>query len=89
MRPIANPPKRLLTAEDYTLFAGNPATLPDKQFLLEEDGGLDTLYEVTEVKFRKGSWEYLVQFEGCYDCVTVSGQEMTDLLKRSSLVEGK
>jgi hypothetical protein len=88
MRSIANPRKRLLTAEDYTLFAGNPTTLPDKQFLLEEDGGRDSLYEVTEVKFQKASWAYLVRFEGCCDCVTLTDQEMMDLLKGSSLVEG-
>jgi hypothetical protein len=88
MRSIANPRKRLLTVEDCTLFADNPATLLGKQFLREEDGGRDSLYEVTEVKFRKGSQEYLVQFEGCCDCVTVSSQGMMELLKESSLVEG-
>jgi hypothetical protein len=86
MRPIAGPCKRLLTAEDCTLFAGDPTTLPDKQFLLEED---DSLYEVTEVKFRKGSWAYEVRFEGCCDCVTVTNEGMMDLLKKSSLVEGE
>lgn len=90
MRSTANPRKRLLTTEDYTLFAANPTTLPDKQFLLEEeDGGRESLYEVTEVTFRKGSWAYLVRFEGCCNCVTVTDQGMMDLLKSSSLVEGK
>ena len=89
MRSIANPPKRLLTAEDYMLFAGDPTTLPDKQFLLNEDGGRESLYEVTEVRFLKGSWEYLVQFEGCCHCVTVPGQGIMELLQRSSLVEDK
>ena len=89
MRSTANPRKRVLTATDYTLFADNPTTLPDKQFLLKEDGGRNSLYEVTEVRFLKGSWVYLVQFEGCCDCVTVSGEGMMDLLKSSSLVEGK
>lgn len=88
MRSIANPCKHLLTAEDYTLFAGNPSTLADKQFLLEEGEGRDSLYEVTEVKFRMGSWAYEVRFEGCCDCVTVTDQGMMDLLKESSLVEG-
>lgn len=84
MRSIANPSKLPLTTEDYTLFTDNPTTLTDKQFFLEED---DSVYEVTEVRFAKGTWEYLVQFEGCSDCVTVSGKEMLDLLERSSLVD--
>jgi len=88
-RSIPKPRQRPLTAEDCTLFAGNPATLPGKQFLLEEDGGHDSLYEVTEVKLLKGRSEYLVQFEGCCDCVTVSDQKMMVLLKGSSLVESK
>ena len=89
MRSTANPSKRLLTAEDYMLFANNPTTLPDKQFLLKEDGGRDSIYEVTEVKFRKGSWAYEVRFEGCCDCVTVLDQGMMDLLKKSSMVESQ
>jgi hypothetical protein len=89
MRSIANPPKHPLTADDYLLFVDNPTTLPDKQFLLEEGEGSDSLYEVTEVRYSKGSWEYLVRFEGCSDCVHVSGQEMMELLQRSSLVKGE
>ena len=90
-RSIANPCKRLLTVEDYMSFTDNPTTLPDKQFLLEEDGESgDSLYEVTEVRFLKGSWEYLVRFEGCCDCIVMSGHEMKEMLERSSLVvEGK
>ena len=90
MRSIANPCKRLLTVQDYTLFTSNPTTLPDKQFLLEDGEGRDSLFEVTEVRFLKGSWEYLVRFEGCCDCITMSGHEMKEMLERSSLViEGK
>jgi len=89
MRSIANPTKRLLTAEDYVVFAGNPTTLPDKQFLLQENEAGDSLYEVTEVRFSKGSWEYLVRFEGWRDAVPVSAQEMKEMLQRSSLVESK
>ena len=66
MRSIANPHKRPLTAEDYTLFTGNPTTLSDKQFLHEEDEDND---EVAEMKFQNGSWAYEVRFEGCYDTV--------------------
>ena len=76
IRSIANPSKHPLTTDDYTLLIGDPTTLTDKQFLLEEDEGHDFIYKVTQVRFAKGSWEYLVQFEGCSDCVTVSGKEM-------------
>lgn len=85
-RSTASPPKRLLTADDHLLFEGDPTALVDKQFLLEEEDG-DSLYEVTEVRFLKGSWEYLVRFEGCVDCVNMLGQEMMEMLKSSSLVE--
>ena len=87
MRSVANPSKHPLTTEDYKLFTGDPTSLPDKQFLLEEEDGSDSLYEVTEVRFAKRSWKYLVQFEGCIDTVTVSGEEMLEYLKRSSLVD--
>lgn len=89
MRSIANPRKRLLTTEDYALFASDPTALPDKQFLLNEGEGSESLYEVTEVRFQKGSWVYLVRFEGCCDCITVPGQGIMELMQRSSLVEGK
>ena len=36
----------------------------------------------------KGSWEYPVRFKGYSDCVTVSSQEMEEMLKNISLVEG-
>jgi hypothetical protein len=61
------------------VFASNPTTLPDKQFLLEEAKGGDSLYEVTEV----------VRFEGWHDSIPVSAQEMKEMLERSSLVESK
>lgn len=86
-RSIREPRQCPITAEDCTMFVGNPATFPGKQFLLEEGGGRDSSYEVTEVKLLKGTTEYLVQFEGCSDCVTVSDQEMMEMLKRSSSVE--
>lgn len=92
MRSTPTPPKRLLTADDHSLFAGNPTTLVDRQFLLEEeesDTDSDSLYEVTEVRYLKGSWQYLVRFEGCSDCVNMSGQEITEMLERSSLVKDK
>ena len=78
IQSIANPSKHWhpLTTEDYTLFIGDPTTFTDKQFLLEDDEGYDFIYKVTQVRFAKGSWEYLVQFEGCSDCVTMSGKEM-------------
>jgi hypothetical protein len=60
------------------LFAGDPTTLPKKQFLLEESEGGDSWYEATEVRFLKGRWEYLVRFEGCCDCVTVSVQGVAE-----------
>jgi hypothetical protein len=84
-RSTASPSKHLLTADNRSLFKSDPTTLVDKQFLLQEDG--DLLYEVTEVKFLKGSWEYVVRFEGCSDCVNVLGHEMMGMLKSSSLVE--
>ena len=56
------PPKRCLTANDHSLFKGDPTTLVDRQFLLKEGDG-DILYEVTEVRFWKGSWEYVVHQE--------------------------
>ena len=87
-RPITNTYKRI-TPEQIKLFTDNPTTLPNKQFLLDEDDGSDTLYEVTEVRFLKGHWEYLVRFEGCYDTVDMPGEMMEDFLKKSSLVEGK
>jgi len=88
-RSIPKPRQRPLTAEDCTLFAGNPVTLPGKQFLLDEGGGRDSLYEVTEVKLLKGRSEYLVQFEGSWNCVTVSDEGMMELMKQSSLVENE
>jgi hypothetical protein len=57
MRSIFNLRKRLITAEDHTMFVDNPTTLTDKQFLLHEVE-CDSLYEVTV-----RSWEYLVRFE--------------------------
>ena len=95
LRPTTRPQTRQLTEEDYRMFATNPISLPDKQFLLEEDSDdghetVETLYEVTEVQFRKGSWAYLIRFEGWYNqYITVSDQEMMDMLKKSVLVEGK
>ena len=86
MRSTTSPPKHPLTADDFSLFEGDPTTLVDKQFLLKEGDG-DSLYKVTEVRFLKGCWEYVVQFEGCGDCINVLGQEMMGMLKSSSLVE--
>jgi len=39
--------------------------LIDKQFLWKKDQKIDCLYKVTEVKFLKQNWKYLVWFEGC------------------------
>jgi hypothetical protein len=61
--------------------------LVDKQFLLEEDGDGESLYEITKVRYLNRHWEYLVRFQGCSDCVNVPSREMTEILKRSSLVE--
>jgi hypothetical protein len=85
-RPTASPSKFLLTADDCSLFKDDPTTLVDKQFLLKEGDG-DLLYEVTEVRFLKGSWEYIVRFEGCFDCVNVLDQEMMEMLESSFLVK--
>ena len=85
-RSTTMPPQCHLTADDHLLFKGDPTTLVDKQFLLKEEDG-DVLYEVTEVRFLKGSWEYVVRFEGCADCINVLGQEMMEMLKSSSLVK--
>jgi len=85
-RSTAMPPKRRLTANDHSLFKGDPTTLVDKKFLLKEGDG-DILYKVTEVRFLKGSWEYVVRFEGCGDCINMLGQEMMEMLKSSSLVK--
>ena len=85
-RSTAMPPKRRLTANDHSLFKGDPTTLVDRQFLLKEGDG-DILYKVTEVRFLKGSWEYVVRFEGCGDCVNMLGREMMEMLKSSSLVK--
>jgi hypothetical protein len=67
----------------------DPTTLINKQFLLKEGDG-DSLYEITEVRFLKGSWKYVVWFEGCNNCFIVLGQEMMEMLKEmlksSSLV---
>lgn len=73
--------------KDYKVFKRDPATLVDKQFLLKEDGSRSCLYKVTEVRFLKGSWQYLVQFEGCIDSVTIPREEVMEMLERSSLVE--
>jgi hypothetical protein len=67
---IANPRKRVLEDKDYKSFTLDPTTLLDKQFILEEGEGKNTLFQVTELRFRKGSRKYLVQFEGCIDSVT-------------------
>ena len=50
---------------------------------------LSRFYDVTEVRFLKGHWEYLVRFEGCYDTVDMPGDMMEEYLKKSSLVEAK
>jgi len=89
MRSKPNPPTRRISAKDHILFKENPTALVDKQFLLEEDQKINCLYEVTEVRFLKQNWEYLVRFEGCFDCVNVSGQEMVEMLKKSLLVKRK
>ena len=75
-----------VSAEDYTLFARNPTTLPDKQFILEKEEGRESLFEVTEARFCKGSWTYGVRFEGCTYSIRVTDNEMMDLLKKSILV---
>jgi len=69
-------------------FEGNPTTLVDKQFILEEEEG-ELLYEITEVRFLKGCWQYQVRFESCSDCVNMPGQEMMEMLKGSSFVKVK
>jgi len=89
MRSKPNPPVRCILAKEHISFKENPAALVDKQFLLKEDNDIDCLCEVTEVRFLKQNWEYLVLFEGCFDCINMSGQEMEEMLKRNSLVKCK
>ena len=86
MQSTTTPPKCCLTANDHLLFKGNSTTLINKQFLLKEGDG-DILYKVTEVRFLKGSWEYIVQFKGCSDCINMLGQEMIEMLNSSSFIK--
>jgi hypothetical protein len=69
-----------------TFFKHDPTILVDKQFILEE-GDNSILYEIVGVSFSKGAWKFQVCFEGCGNSVDVSGLEMEEMLKGSSLVE--
>ena len=84
---ITTPPEYLVTVDDCTSFERDPTTLVNKQFILEEDRDGGLLYEIVEVRFSKGGWVYQVQFEGCSDSINVQGQEMMEMLTRSSLVQ--
>jgi hypothetical protein len=75
-RSTASPPQTSPHSQQPFAVRSDPTTL-NKQFLLKEGDG-NILYEVTEVKFLKGS---------CSDCINVLGHEMMGILKSSSLVE--
>lgn len=81
------PTTQPITSDDKIKFDLNPATLIGKQFILDEESeGL--LFQVNEARMSMDGTTYQVQFEDCIDCVDVLAAEMTEMLARSSAVEG-
>ena len=81
--------KRQITDSDRTLFKRDPTKFVNKRFILGTGDGTgdDTLYELVEVSFKKGGWEYYVRFEGCMDSIAMFEQEMMEMLSTSALFE--